>query len=152
MVNKRIMLRQVKLSIFSFSLAILINYTLPLRYEDFISISFDLSQKTLSLPLKCKLIEISVLLPLSKENKLHRYIFKNIWSINYKCSIITVLLPIVLDSCSSSALRTSLTLLAFTSWSSHSSTFQNMWPQGGVTPRTCRGTVFLSITGNIQGR
>ena len=68
------MLRQVKLSLVSFILAIVINYTLPLKYGELFSISLNnISLQTLPLPLKCKLIEISLLLPMSKENKLHRY-------------------------------------------------------------------------------
>ena len=68
------MLRQVKISIFSFILAIVINFTLPLKYGELFSISLNnLSLQTLPLTLKCKLIEISLLLPMTKENKLHRY-------------------------------------------------------------------------------
>ena len=71
------MLRQVKISIVSFFLAIVINYTLPLKYGELFSISLNtLSLQTLALPLKCKLVEIFFLLPMSKENKLHRYRLK----------------------------------------------------------------------------
>ena len=68
------MLRQVKLSILSFFLAIIINYTLTLKYGELLSISLaNLSLQTLPLTLKCKLIEMSLLLPMTKENKFHRY-------------------------------------------------------------------------------
>ena len=134
------MLRQVKLSMLSFFLAIIINFTLPLKYGELFSISLDnLSLQTLPLTLKCKLIEMSLLLPMTKENKLHRY-RRNKHDFDGLQSFITASLPTVLDSCSSWASRTCRPHMVSTSSSSHFSTSPSTWLQGWATPLTCHGT------------